>query len=332
MPGGAIPVCSDSRTIARESSARYGLFTQKPVVADLSEPNRSAVAVLPDLIVYPNRIRKLREALGLPINAIVEQTGRSLSYLSYVERGLRRPSPANAALIAAALGVSPDRLEVLPSDDDEYAEWLAMRDLSRAETQVSLLFGQRLRALRKQRGISIRQLREKSPLLETWQLRQIESYGRTPSSSELSLLAEAFGFPSTIEFQAEIEAIPVEISVDPTDTDTRKAINLGVLALIGGKSPEAKEPDAPVRDKNVRGSKSIDGDLLAAENWLLKGAVIRVIRESFLMEGALYVIMTGKVPVGVGRAVQGSVVSQTGQPFIGQPWRIISILYSERLF
>lgn len=57
--------------------------------------------------VKPNRIRELRDQLGLTIEELAERTGLSVSYVSRLENGDRNLSVKNMNLIAHALMVDP---------------------------------------------------------------------------------------------------------------------------------------------------------------------------------------------------------------------------------
>jgi|GEM_PF-1167997 len=54
-----------------------------------------------------NSIKRYREEAGLTLGAVAARADLSVSYLSEVERGLKKPSPKTVRKIAAALRVSP---------------------------------------------------------------------------------------------------------------------------------------------------------------------------------------------------------------------------------
>jgi transcriptional regulator with XRE-family HTH domain len=67
---------------------------------------------------YGQAIRTLREERGMTLETLAESAGISASYLSEVERGLKRPSSDVVAKIAEAFGM-------LPSGFLEYVESLS---------------------------------------------------------------------------------------------------------------------------------------------------------------------------------------------------------------
>jgi len=71
---------------------------------------------------YGRAIRSIREERGLTLEALAEAAGVSASYLSEVERGLKRPSTDVVAKIADAFGM-------LPSEFLVFVESLSSRSL-----------------------------------------------------------------------------------------------------------------------------------------------------------------------------------------------------------
>ena len=56
------------------------------------------------------KIRRLRENQGYTLTDLAHRTRISKAHLSQVERGIRRPSPTVAAMIAVVLGVQVEEL------------------------------------------------------------------------------------------------------------------------------------------------------------------------------------------------------------------------------
>ena len=63
-----------------------------------------------DFRLIGQQIRALRKERGLTQEALAERADLSVPYLSHVERGVKKVSLESLARIAAALGVTADRL------------------------------------------------------------------------------------------------------------------------------------------------------------------------------------------------------------------------------
>ncbi|HEV8352922.1 MAG TPA: helix-turn-helix transcriptional regulator, partial [bacterium] len=61
---------------------------------------------------YGRAVRSIREERGMTLEALAEAAGVSASYLSEVERGLKRPSTDVVAKIADAFGMLPSEFLV----------------------------------------------------------------------------------------------------------------------------------------------------------------------------------------------------------------------------
>jgi transcriptional regulator with XRE-family HTH domain len=87
-------------------------------------------------------IRKQRELAALPMRQFAAAVGISNPYLSQIERGLRAPSDAVLAAIAASLQTSADDLYsqagfIGPDAQDEAAEPAALVDAIEAATELT---------------------------------------------------------------------------------------------------------------------------------------------------------------------------------------------------
>ena len=71
---------------------------------------KDVLADAPDLITLGRRIRHLRRAKGLTLEALGVEVGRSASQLSLVENGRREPRLSLLQALASALDVSPTDL------------------------------------------------------------------------------------------------------------------------------------------------------------------------------------------------------------------------------
>lgn len=126
-----------------------------------------------------NRIRTFRIERGLTLEQLAENTGLSASYISTIERGLKKPSISVLKRIAESLHVSP---ALLVQDEDQ------------------AFTGDRLRFLREGRGLSIEELAEISELSPTL-LNSLEASEIRPDFEQIERLAEALNF--TVSFFME---------------------------------------------------------------------------------------------------------------------------------
>lgn len=122
-----------------------------------------------------NRIREFRLERGLTLGQLAEMSGLSASYLSTIERGLKKPSVPALKQISEALNVSPAL--IIQSEEDKFT-------------------GEKLRFLREGRGISVEELAEISDLPEEL-LYKFESEEVEPDYEQLERLAEALNFTVT---------------------------------------------------------------------------------------------------------------------------------------
>ena len=116
-----------------------------------------------------NRIRAFRRERGLTLGQLAEKSGISASYLSTIERGLKKPSIPSLKQISEALHVSPSLL--VYSDDEKFT-------------------GEKLRLLRKGRGLNREELSEISELPLS-QIEKFENGDAVPDYEQLDLLAGA---------------------------------------------------------------------------------------------------------------------------------------------
>jgi transcriptional regulator with XRE-family HTH domain len=119
-----------------------------------------------------NRIRSFRQERGLTLEQFAAASGLSASYLSTIERGLKKPSIPVLKSIAGVLHVSPS---LLVQDEDE------------------IFTGEKLRFLREGRGLSLDELAEISELPVTL-LEKFETGESRPDFEQLECLAEALNF------------------------------------------------------------------------------------------------------------------------------------------
>ncbi|MBS3937701.1 MAG: helix-turn-helix domain-containing protein [Peptococcaceae bacterium] len=119
-----------------------------------------------------NRIRAFRLERGLNLGQLAAASGLSASYLSTIERGLKKPSIPVLKNIADALHVSS---ALLVLDEDE------------------TFTGEKLRFLREGRGLSLEELAEISELPAAL-VEKFEAGESRPDFEQLEQLAEALNF------------------------------------------------------------------------------------------------------------------------------------------
>jgi len=124
-------------------------MTSEPVP---KEPEAFDATTANTLSAIGNRIRELRQARGLTLQALAEACALSQSMLSLVERGRASPSIGSLIVIANALGVQMSDLIVEhPADDSKF---IVRRDDQRViKTAANVI--RRLMREDRLRGISI---------------------------------------------------------------------------------------------------------------------------------------------------------------------------------
>jgi transcriptional regulator with XRE-family HTH domain len=131
------------------------------------------------MLVRGQRIRTLREAKGYTLQELAVRAKVSLSYLSEIERGSKRPSLKTIDKLAQALDV-PRSVMV----EDEKQE----RGLS---------IGDKIRLLRKEKGLSLAELAQEAGISTSY-LSEIERGAVHPSLFILKQLARAIGVPALV--------------------------------------------------------------------------------------------------------------------------------------
>lgn len=122
--------------------------------------------------VLGNKVRIFRVERGLTLGQLAEMTNLSASYLSTIERGLKKPSIPALKQISEALNVSPALL--VQSIDEKFT-------------------GEKLRFLREGRGLTIEELAEISELSPSL-IEKFENNEVEPDHEQLESLAVALNF------------------------------------------------------------------------------------------------------------------------------------------
>lgn len=159
-----------------------------------------------------NRIREFRLERGLTLEQLADSSGLSASYLSTIERGLKKPSIPVLKSIADALHVSAALL--VQDEDDAFT-------------------GDKLRFLREGRGLSIEELAEISELSATL-LVKLEQGELRPDFEQLERLAEALNF--TVSFFLEKNNFQTQIGIRLKQLRDSQGLTIASLADKAGVS------------------------------------------------------------------------------------------------
>ena len=128
------------------------------------------------MIVRGDHIRALREERGYTLQDMAKRANLSLSYLSEIERGSKRPSLKSIDKLATALNVS--KAQLIEGD--------------MAETGLSL--GDKIRLMRSEKTLSLQDLAGKAQISISY-LSEIERGTVYPALSTLKRIAEGLGVP-----------------------------------------------------------------------------------------------------------------------------------------
>jgi transcriptional regulator with XRE-family HTH domain len=128
-----------------------------------------------DKSILGNRIRSFRVERGLTLGQLAEMANLSASYLSTIERGLKKPSIPVMKQISEALNVSPSLL---------------------VRTEDEAFTGGKMRFLREGRGLSVEELAEISDIPVSM-IEKFESGEAQPDYEQLERLAAALNLTAT---------------------------------------------------------------------------------------------------------------------------------------
>ena len=130
------------------------------------------------MIVRGDQIRALREERGYTLQDLARRAKLSLSYLSEIERGSKRPSLKTIDKLAAALNVSKTQL------------------VEGEITDSGLGLGEKIRIIRNENGLSLQELADKIGISLSY-LSEIERGTVYPALNTLKRISEGLGVPAT---------------------------------------------------------------------------------------------------------------------------------------
>lgn len=122
------------------------------------------------MIVRGDQIRALREDRGYTLQEMARRANLSVSYVSEIERGSKRPSLKSIEKLAAALNVSKSRLV-----------WGELTD-------VGLSLGEKMRLVRGEKNLSMQELADKARISASY-LSEIERGAVFPALGTLKKIA-----------------------------------------------------------------------------------------------------------------------------------------------
>lgn len=129
------------------------------------------------MVVKGGKIRALREQRGYTLQELSRRARLSLSYLSEIERGSKKPSLKTLEKIAKALNVAKTQL------------------LEEVPANHGFSPGEKIRLLRTEKNISLQELAEKAGLSASY-LSEIERGTVYPSLATLGRIAYSLGVPA----------------------------------------------------------------------------------------------------------------------------------------
>lgn len=130
------------------------------------------------MIVRGERIRALREERGYTLQDLAKRAKLSLSYLSEIERGSKRPSLKTIEKLAGALNVPKTQL------------------IEGEVTDTGLTLGEKIRIIRNEKNMSLQDLADKVGISLSY-LSEIERGTVYPALNTLKRVAEGLGIPAT---------------------------------------------------------------------------------------------------------------------------------------
>lgn len=172
--------------------------------------------------VCGRKIRELRDERGYSLQDLAQKAGVSVSYLSEIERGTKKPSLKTLEKIATALNIS--------------REQLVETDLTRGP-----VLGHRLRLLRERLGISLSQFAAQVGISPSY-LSEIERGNVYPAVDTVKKLAEALRVPlSSLWAQGETLGQKLRLAREEQGlTQAELAQAAGVSAGLIGQIEQGK--------------------------------------------------------------------------------------------
>lgn len=160
-------------------------------------------------------LRKLRKQQKINLIEFARLTGFSPSYVSSIERGLKKPEPSFVQKVSSVLQITPGYLKSYNED---------------------ILKGQQIRELRKNRGLSIGELAEISDIPEE-AIRKIEQGKAIPTTREVKKLSEALNHPLGEPIKPEESSLFAHLGQRVRKIRHEQGLGVKELAERAGVSP-----------------------------------------------------------------------------------------------
>ncbi|MGE5553441.1 MAG: helix-turn-helix domain-containing protein [Betaproteobacteria bacterium] len=176
---------------------------------------------------FASAIRQEREERGWTLQQLAERAGVSVSYLSEIEQGKKRPSLKVARRLSQALGLPPTVIFTGPPPEESGG----------APAQLSL--GNRLRLAREARELTLDAVAQKVGISASY-LSQIERDLAAPAVSTLQALAEALQVaPSQLvppshhsSLGAKLKTLRANLGLSRGEVAQRAGVSVSLIAQI----------------------------------------------------------------------------------------------------
>lgn len=171
------------------------------------------------MILRGEQIRAFREERGYTLQELAKRANLSLSYLSEIERGSKRPSLKTIDKLAAALNVAKTQL--------------IEGDL----TDTGLSLGDKIRMLRTEKKMSLQELAQKAGISLSY-LSEIERGTVYPALGTLKRLAESLNVPPSAIMTQEgtlgqkLKALREEYGLTQAELASMAGVTAGLIGQI----------------------------------------------------------------------------------------------------
>ncbi len=171
------------------------------------------------MVILGEKIRDLREERGYTLSDMAERAGLSISYLSEIERGAKRPSLKTLDKIATALNVSRNILVDIGGD------------------RLKISMGDKIRMLREGAGLTLGELAKKIGISPSY-LSEIERESVHPSVATVKAIGKALDVPLTTIMHSHESTIGLKLRSTREEqgmTQAELAEKAGVSAGLVGQ-------------------------------------------------------------------------------------------------
>lgn len=165
------------------------------------------------------QVRKLREERSYSLEELARKGGISVSYLSEIERGSKKPSLTTIAKLATALNVSTKEL------------------LDASDREAGLILGERIRAYREEKGLSLQELSTLADISYSY-LCEIEKGVVLPSIRSLRKIASGLKISlknlmsSSVSLGAKLASLRKEQGLKQAELARKSGLSPGLIGQI----------------------------------------------------------------------------------------------------